>query len=59
MEAGGHSINVLGFGSTSIEEIMFEDLYNEEVKIQYDKGGGYRSNYPEKEEIKFCVEMKD
>lgn len=40
-----YSINVMGFRSTSLEEMKFEAMYNEQVNFPPNQGGKYRSNY--------------
>lgn len=59
MGASSRRVNVVGVGSTSLEEMKFEALYNEEVKFLSNQGGAYRSNYLRQGGIKIGVEMKD
>lgn len=44
MGVGARGVNAVGIGSTSLEERKFEDLYNKEVNILVNQGGGYLSN---------------
>ena len=53
--AFARTANVVGVGRSSLEEMKFQAMHNEEVNFLSNEGGAYRQNTLDKIEIKVGV----